>query len=213
MKQYKVLLFDLDGTLCDTDEMLIQSFFALYKKYRPTKIRTREELIYFSGPPIKKTLMDEFPDVPFEEIYKAWQEVSREQYVPYVKAFNHEIETLKKLREAGYLLGVVTNKGAPLTKYSLEVAHIDDLFDVVISADDVNAPKPSPAGIFKALERLGIEDKSEVLYIGDNDIDYDTATNAGVDAMLVTWGPREIKRKFDAKYAVLSYDELGGILL
>ena len=213
MKQYKVLLFDLDGTLCDTDEMLIQSFFALYKKYRPAKIRTREELIYFSGPPIKKTLMDEFPDVPFEQIYKAWQEVSREQYVPYVKAFDHEIETLKKLRETGYLLGVVTNKGAPLTKYSLEVAHIDGLFDVVISADDVNAPKPSPAGIFKALERLGIEDKSEVLYIGDNDIDYDTATNAGVDAMLVTWGPREIKRKFDAKYAVLSYDELGGILL
>ena len=213
MRKYKVLLFDLDGTLCDTDEMLIQSFFALYKKYRPAKIRTREELIYFSGPPIKKTLVDEFPDYPFEEIYKAFQETSRELYLPYVKAFDKEIETLKKLREAGYLLGVVTNKGAPLTKYSLEVAHIDGLFDVVISADDVNAPKPSPAGINKALERLGIEDKGKVLYIGDNDIDYETAVNAGTDAMLVTWGPREIKRVKDAKYAVSSYDELGGLLL
>ncbi len=213
MNKYKVLLFDLDGTLCDSDEMLIQSFFALYKKYRPAKIRTREELIYFSGPPIKKTLSDEFPDYPFEEIYKAFQVVSRELYRPYVKAFDKEIETLKKLREAGYLLGVVTNKGAPLTKYSLEVANIDGLFDVVISADDVNAPKPSPLGIEKALERLGIEDKGKVLYIGDNDIDYETATNAGTDAMLVTWGPREIKRKKDAKYAVSSYDELGGLLL
>ena len=213
MNKYKVLLFDLDGTLCDTDEMLIQSFFALYKKYRPAKIRTREELIYFSGPPIKKTLVDEFPDYPFEEIYKAFQETSRELYLPYVKAFDNEIETLKKLREAGYLLGVVTNKGAPLTKYSLEVSHIDGLFDVVISADDVNAPKPSPLGINKALERLGIEDKGKVLYIGDNDIDYETATNAGVDAMLVTWGPREIKRVKDAKYAVSSYNELGGLLL
>ena len=213
MNKYKVLLFDLDGTLCDSDEMLIQSFFALYKKYRPAKIRTREELIYFSGPPIKKTLSDEFPDYPFEEIYKAFQVVSRELYRPYVKAFDKEIETLKKLREAGYLLGVVTNKGAPLTKYSLEVAHIDGLFDVVISADDVNAPKPSPMGINKALERLGIEDKGKVLYIGDNDIDYETAVNAGTDAMLVTWGPREIKRKDDAKYAVSSYDELGGLLL
>ena len=211
--KYKVLLFDLDGTLCDTDEMLIQSFFALYKKYRPAKIRTREELIYFSGPPIKKTLVDEFPDYSFEEIYKAFQETSRELYLPYVKAFDKEIETLKKLREAGYLLGVVTNKGAPLTKYSLEVSHIDGLFDVVISADDVNAPKPSPAGIKKALERLGIEDKGKVLYIGDNDIDYETAINAGTDAMLVTWGPREIKRVKDAKYAVSSYDELGGLLL
>ena len=213
MNKYKVLLFDLDGTLCDTDEMLIQSFFALYKKYRPAKIRTREELIYFSGPPIKKTLVDEFPDYPFEEIYKAFQETSRELYLPYVKAFDNEIETLKRLKEAGYLLGVVTNKGAPLTKYSLEVAHIDGLFDVVISADDVNAPKPSPLGIEKALERLGIEDKGKVLYIGDNDIDYETATNAGTDAMLVTWGPREIKRVRDAKYAVSSYNELGGLLL
>lgn len=213
MNKYRVLLFDLDGTLCDTDEMLIQSFFALYKKYRPTKNRTREELIYFSGPPIKKTLVDEFPDYSFEEIYKAFQETSRELYLPYVKAFDNEIETLKKLKEAGYLLGVVTNKGAPLTKYSLEVAHIDGLFDVVISADDVNAPKPSPAGINKALERLGIEDKDKVLYIGDNDIDYETACNAGTDAMLVTWGPREIKRKKDAKYAVSSYNELGGLLL
>ena len=213
MHKYKVLLFDLDGTLCDTDEMLIQSFFALYKKYRPAKIRTREELIYFSGPPIKKTLVDEFPDYPFEEIYKAFQETSRELYLPYVKAFDNEIETLKKLKEAGCLLGVVTNKGAPLTKYSLEVAHIDGLFDVVISADDVNAPKPSPMGINKALERLGIEDKGKALYIGDNDIDYETAVNAGTDAMLVTWGPREIKRKDDATYAVSSYDELGGLLL
>ena len=104
MRKYKALLFDLDGTLCDTDEMLIQSFFALYKKYRPAKIRTREELIYFSGPPIKKTLVDEFPDYTFEEIYKAFQETSRELYLPYVKAFDNEIETLKKLKEAGYLL-------------------------------------------------------------------------------------------------------------
>ena len=213
MHKYRVLLFDLDGTLCDTDEMLIQSFFALYKKYRPAKMRTREELIYFSGPPIKKTLVDEFPDYSFEEIYKAFQETSRELYLPYVKAFDNEIETLKKLKEAGYLLGVVTNKGAPLTKYSLEVAHIDGLFDVVISADDVNAPKPSPLGINKALERLGIEDKDKVLYIGDNDIDYETACNAGTDAMLFTWGPREIKSIKAAKFAVSSYNELGGLLL
>ena len=213
MHKYKVLLFDLDGTLCDTDEMLIQSFFALYKKYRPAKIRTREELIYFSGPPIKKTLVDEFPDYSFEEIYKAFQETSRELYLPYVKAFENEIETLKKLKEAGYLLGVVTNKGALLTKYSLEVAHIDGLFDVVISADDVNAPKPSPLGIDEALERLAIADKGKVLYIGDNDIDYETACNAGTDAMLVTWGPREIKSIKAAKFAVSSYNELGGLLL
>lgn len=213
MPKYKAILFDLDGTLCDTDEMVVQSFFELYKSYKPTKVRTREELLYFSGPPIKETLKNEFPDYPFDVIYKAFQETSRELYLPYVKAFDNEIEILKKLREAGYLLGVVTNKGAPLTKYSLEICHIEDLFDVVISADDVASPKPQPLGIFKAMEKLGMIDKKDVLYVGDNDIDYVTATNAGLDAMLVTWGPRVIKCIKDAKYAVKSYNELGGILL
>lgn len=213
MPKYKAILFDLDGTLCDTDEMVVQSFFELYKGYKPTKVRTREELLYFSGPPIKETLKNEFPDYPFDVIYKAFQETSRELYLPYVKAFDDEIEILKKLKEAGYLLGVVTNKGAPLTKYSLEICHIEDLFDVVISADDVASPKPQPLGIFKAMEKLGMIDKKDVLYVGDNDVDYVTATNAGLDAMLVTWGPRVIKCIKDAKYAVKSYNELGGILL
>ena len=213
MLKYKAILFDLDGTLCDTDEMVVQSFFELYKSYKPVKERTREELLYFSGPPIKETLKNEFPDIPFEVIYKAFQDTSRELYLPYVKAFDDEIEILKKLKEAGYLLGVVTNKVAPLTKYSLEICHIEDLFDVVISADDIASPKPQPLGIFKAMEKLCMIDKKDVLYVGDNDIDYVTAKNAGLDAMLVTWGPRIIKCIKDAKYAVKSYNELGGILL
>jgi phosphoglycolate phosphatase len=77
----------------------------------------------------------------------------------------------------------------------------------------VAIPKPDPTGIYKAMEKLNIKDKSEILYIGDNDIDYVTATNAGVDALLVTWGPREIKSINQAKYNAKSYNEIGGILL
>ena len=213
MPKYKAILFDLDGTLCDTDEMVVQSFFELYKAYKPTKVRTREELYYFSGPPIKDTLKNEFPDYPFDEMYNAFQRVSRALYLPYVKEYKDEIEILTKLKQAGYLLGVVTNKGAPLTKYSLEICHIENMFDVVISADDVASPKPQPLGIFKAMEKLGIIDKKEILYVGDNDIDDLTAKNAEVDSLLVTWGPREIKRKKLANYLANSYLEMGEILL
>ena len=62
MNKYKVLLFDLDGTLCDTDEMIVQTMYAIYKDYKPTKERTREELYYFSGPPIRETLKNDFPN-------------------------------------------------------------------------------------------------------------------------------------------------------
>ena len=213
MSKYRVLLFDLDGTLCDTDEMIVQTMFAIYKKVTPIKERTREELYYFSGPPIRETLRNEFPDQDPEKMYTMFKEVSKGYYPKCVKAYPDEIKVLSVLKEKGYLLGVVTNKGLPLTLYSLEICHIDGLFDIVVSADDVANPKPDPSGILKALEKLDIKDKKEVLYIGDNDIDYETASNAGVDTMLVTWGPRTINVLKKAKYLAKSYNDIGGILL
>ena len=213
MNKYKLLLFDLDGTLCNTDEMIVQTMFAIYKKYKPTKERTREELYYFSGPPIRETLKREFPNEDPEEMYEAFKTISKEFYAPYVTAYEDEIKVLKALKEKGYLLGVVTNKGRSLTLYSLKLCEIDTFFDVVISADDVPIPKPNPEGILQAIETLKIKNKEDVLYIGDNDIDYETASNAGVETLLVTWGPREIKCLDKAKYFASSYNEIGGILL
>ena len=213
MNKYKLLLFDLDGTLCDTDEMIVQTMNAIYKDYKPTKIRTREELYYFSGPPIRETLKREFPDYDPDLMYEVFKKVSRDFYAPCVKAYQDEVEVLKAFKDNGYLLGVVTNKGRPLTIYSLELCGIDKLFDVVVSADDVSNPKPDPTGVYDAMKKLNIENKEDVLYVGDNDIDYITASNAGVDAMLVTWGPREIKCLDKAKYLAKSYNDMRGILL
>lgn len=213
MKQYKILLFDLDGTLCNTDEMIVQSMQAIYKDYEPTVIRTREELYYFSGPPIKETLRKEFPKYDAELMYDVFKKVSKSFYKSTVTLYPKEREVLCELKEKGYLLGVVTNKGRPLTLYSLEICGIDDLFDVIITADDVNIPKPDPTGIYLAMEKMGIKDKKDVLYFGDNDIDDETAKNAGVDSLLVTWGPRIIKRIKQANYSAKSYSEIGEILL
>ena len=213
MNKYKVLLFDLDGTLCDTDEMIVQTMHAIYQDYKPVKVRTREELYYFSGPPSRDTLAREFPDYDGDEMYEVFKRVSEGFYASCVTAYKDELEILTKLKENGYLLGVVTNKGYPLTIYSLEICGIKHLFDVVISADDVKIPKPDPTGIYDALNKLGIKDKKDCLYIGDNDIDYITASNAGVDALLVTWGPRKINVLDKAKYLAKSYNDIGGILL
>ena len=146
-------------------------------------------------------------------MYEVFKRVSEGFYASCVTAYKDELEVLTELKEKGYLLGVVTNKGYPLTIYSLEICGIKHLFDVVISADDVRIPKPDPTGIYKALEKLGIKDKKECLYLGDNDIDYETASNAGVDTLLVTWGPRKINVLDKAKYLAKSYNDIGGILL
>lgn len=212
MNKYQVLLFDLDGTLCDTDEMIVQTMHSIYQDYKPVKIRTREELYYFSGPPIRDTLANEFPDQDPEHMYDVFKKVSEGFYEKCVTAYKDEVEVLTMLKNKGYRLGVVTNKGRPLTIYSLELCNILPLFDVIVSADDVKIPKPDPEGVYKALKELGVS-KEEALYIGDNDIDYVTATNAGLDTMLVTWGPRKINVLDKAKYLAKSYNEMGEILL
>ena len=75
MNKYRILLFDLDGTLCDTDEMIVQTMRAIYLDYKPTKIRTRGELYYFSGPPIRETLKNEFPDYDPEMMHEVFKRV------------------------------------------------------------------------------------------------------------------------------------------
>ena len=62
-RKYDVILFDMDGTLIDTDELIAQTFFCLYDKYNNERRATKEEMAYFSGPPIRETLAKEFPQV------------------------------------------------------------------------------------------------------------------------------------------------------
>ena len=62
MPKYKLVLFDMDGTIANTDEMVVLSFLELFDKYGKGRHPTREELYYFSGPPLFESLKKLFPD-------------------------------------------------------------------------------------------------------------------------------------------------------
>lgn len=213
MNKYSLLIFDLDGTVCDTDEMIVQTWLQVYKIYKPKVMRTREELYYFSGPSIYDTVRQEFPDYDTDEVVAMYRKISDDLYNVYVKPFENEIETLKALKAKGYLLGINTNRNHPLTDRCLKIVGLENIFDVIMTASEVDIPKPNPDGVFKAMKALNIQDKSKILYVGDNDIDYYTANGAGVDSMLVIWGPRKLKCVDKATYTVKSYNEIGEILL
>ena len=61
-KKYDVILFDMDGTIANTDRLILESFYKLYDKFNNGVRRSDEEIYYFSGPPIKETLKVEFPE-------------------------------------------------------------------------------------------------------------------------------------------------------
>ena len=206
-KKYNLILFDMDGTVADSDPMIREAMHILYDKYR-NGVRTPDsEIIYFSGPPIRDTLKKEFPDLDQNFIYDEFHHESFKLYATHVFAYPHSKEVLLKLKQEGFKLGIVTNKIHGLTEYALTCIDLENIFDYIVGFNDVWKPKPDGEGILKAIEYFKT-DKEHTLYVGDNKSDLDTANNAGVDCCLVSWGPRKLDPNLKPKFKISSYLEL-----
>ena len=208
MQKYKLVLFDIDGTLADTDEMLFETMNQLYDLYRGGVRTPRERMIYFSGPIIEETLLNEFPNENQKFIYDEFQRIFQGLYPKMLKAFPGSKRMLLELKKKGYKLGIVTNKNHKSSLYCLSCLGFVDLLDTVVASDDVKYGKPEPDSIYKAMKDTKIENPHEVLYVGDNDSDYVCSKRAGVDSMLVTWGPRKFSESTKPTYKIDHFDKL-----
>lgn len=201
----------MDGTLIDSDPMILEAMNILYDKYRNGVRTPKEQVYYFSGPPIKDTLRKEFPNMDIEVIFKEFAVVSKSLYATHTFPYPHSREVLLRLKEEGFKLGIVTNKLHHLTEYALECVHLEGIFDYIVGFDDVRVGKPDKEGILKAMDHFGLS-QVDTIYIGDNVSDYQTAENSNVDCCLVSWGPRVLPKELKPKYKMKSYLELEEIL-
>lgn len=213
MSKYKYILFDMDGTIANTDQMIIDTMHILYDKYRNGIYTPVETLYYFSGPPIAGNLKKEFPDMDQDFILNEFKRISWDLYTTTVTEYPNCRDVLLELKKHGFKLGVVTNKSREASILCLKVIHLDDVMDTMICFDDVTKCKPDPEGMYKALKQLGAKDLQEAIYIGDNSVDLESANNANIDCILVTWGPRVLSKELKPKYWAKDYKEIKRILL
>lgn len=180
----KTILFDLDGTLLNTYELIIQSFMHTFDHYLPGHIK-REDCIPFIGPPLSETFSSYFPDKT-EEMIRYYREHNEKYHDKLVTEFPGVYETVKMLHEKGYKLGVVSTKVKSTINRGLDVSNLRSFFPVVIGVDDVEKAKPDPEPIAKALELL--QSKSEeAIMVGDSHHDILAAKNAGTASVGVSW--------------------------
>ena len=210
--KYDLILLDLDGTIADTDEMIVQTMYEMYDLYRGGNRSPREKIVYFSGPPIRNTLKVEFPDQDNDFMFNEFVRISWDYYQKVVKPFPHAVEVFTNIRNKGVKIGIVTGKYRRQTLHCLDVIGFTPITDYVVACNDINSVKPDPEGINKAVEHFGIKDKKKVLYIGDNLADYQAARNAKVDVAIVKWGPREIKEPITPEYWINDFIELEGMI-
>lgn len=182
MKKY--IIFDFDGTLINTNDMIEEGLDVFALAYRGTPL-TREEHERLAGKP----LMDQMAYISLEK----WEEMTEAFKTWYFKAhakmakpFEGIDELLAYLKESQYKLAIVSNNSRTTIEFGLKQLGLEGLFDPIITCDDVIDKKPSPEGLLKAITLLGAG-KEACLFIGDSSNDILAGKNAGIDSVLVGW--------------------------
>ena len=189
----KLVIFDLDGTLLDTIADLAESAnHALKQLGYPT--RDVEKIRTFVGNGVNKLLFRALPD---EEKTEENMMRMRTHFVPYYDAHNADLSApypgivalLEELQAKGLRMAVASNKYQEATvKLVKHYFPMIDFVEVLGQREGINV-KPDPTIVFDILQKAGVS-KEETLYVGDSGVDMQTAINAGVDAVGVTWGFR-----------------------
>ncbi len=210
--RYDLVIFDIDGTLANTDEMVRNSYLYLYDKHNNGIHPPDRELYAFSGPQLRDVLKLEFPADNTEKLAQEFYEYSSTQYDD-VTGYDYEIEILKYLKKKDIKIGVYTNKRHELCIKCFEQVGITEYIDYLCGYDDIAERKPSAEGVYKLMRDAGVTDKRKVLYVGDSPVDLKAAQNAGVDFCHCNWGPRVYKDENLAQpYSIQNYRRLKDII-
>ena len=188
---YNTVIFDLDGTILNTLEDLADSVnYALGSFGYP--LRSIDEVREFVGNGIKKLIERAVPCGTDEQQTDKVLDVFKQHYGQNsdikTKAYDGICEMISNLKKAGIKTAVVTNK-AHFAAVPLCKKYFDGLIDVTIGEREGVRKKPYPDSVFEAMEQLGAS-KQNTIYVGDSDVDINTAKNAGVDCVCVDWGFR-----------------------
>lgn len=205
------VLFDLDGTLIDTNELIISTFLHTLEKYYPSKYQ-REDVLPFIGPSLHETFSGIDPDRVEEMIleYRTYNLANHDQLVT---EFLGVKETVQTLKERGYKLGIVTTKLHDVVLKGLRLMDLEQYFGVIVALDHVEKAKPDPEPIFNALEQLGSRPEESIM-VGDNYHDILAGKNAGTLTAGVAWSikGRDYLAKFEPDYILENMADLLPIL-
>lgn len=204
--QIQTVLFDLDGTLIDTNELIIASFEHTFKEFGYSF--TREQIKEFNGPPLWETFYSINPDQA-ELMVRVYREHNHANHEQYVKLFPNVIETLETLKKHQINIGIVTAKMRDGVTLGMSITGLDRYADTVITFDDVRHSKPHPEPVFKALDKLKASAQTTIM-VGDNYHDIEAGKRAGTFTAGVAWSHkgREFLESYEPNYMLEDMTDL-----
>ncbi len=213
---YKTIIFDLDGTILDTlDDLHSSVNYALQKNSFP--LRSREEVRSFVGNGIKNLIHRSVPNCASDTDTEKtlWDFVAhyKDNCTNITAPYDGICDLLKELKDLGVKTAVVSNK-ADFAVGQLCERYFPGLFDISLGEKDGVKVKPSPDSVLEVMKKLNSTPDATV-YVGDSEVDIETAVNASIPCISVDWGfkTKEFLKLHDAHIIVSSVQELRKKLL
>ncbi|HWR45583.1 pyrophosphatase PpaX [Sporomusa sp.] len=182
--KFKGILFDLDGTLIDTSNLIIRSFQHTFEQHYGRPL-TPQEVYAFFGKPLRAAMEHYGPD-KVEDLIKTYREFNLVHHDNLTTGFVGVAETIQKLYNAGILMAIVTSKTKSTAIRGLRLFDMDKYFPIVIGHEECLKHKPDPEPVLLALEQIKLA-PAECLMVGDSPFDLASARAAGVKTAAVRW--------------------------
>ena len=206
------ILFDLDGTLIDTIELILSSARHAFEEWpvRPTD----EEWVRGIGTPLVQQLRAYAAnDDEVALLLERYRRYQNEHHDRLTRCYDDVPDVIAALAERGHQLAVVTSKASPIAHQSLEFVGLEDFFPVVVGYDETTRHKPDPEPVRVALSRLGVSPDNAV-FVGDSPHDILAGNAADVMTIAALWGPFARETLADARpdHFIGCMAELPGVL-
>lgn len=186
--KHAAVLFDLDGTLIDSIDLIVNSALYAFEKCGHPAPAAAEWLADLGLP--LRTMFGRFieDDAKMDELVAGYREYQLANHDRLVRPYDEVSSTLEALHERDLELAVVTSKSEPLAKRGLAHVGLEGVFDVIVGLESCTRHKPDPEPVRIALERLGVEPEAAA-FVGDSPHDMAAGRAAGVTTIAALWGP------------------------
>lgn len=215
MKQYRLIIFDLDGTLLDSIQGIAAAMNAVLKNHS-LPCHKLDAYYYFVGNGLRKLAERALPqeELPkLEQYYSELLVAYADHYEVGMKLYPGIAEALDFLQQRGYQMAINSNKVDSMVE-KITNCYFAKWNWISVTGARTGVPiKPDSAGAMEAIREAGVT-PDEVLYVGDSEVDLQTAVNAGVDSAFVTWGFRRLEdiAGLPVTYVIHSAEELRQLL-
>ena len=189
MSKYNIVLFDLDGTVIDSIEGILNSMNYSFRNVGIDEIN-KENLLPFIGPPIVHTLQQHYgmTEEAANHTMTFYHKYYREKGWKQFSLYDGIEELIKELKRQGKKIGMATNKPKYYAEKIIEYKNLHMFFDYIGGSNFEKGITNKKLVILDCLDKMGVNDKSKVVMIGDRHYDIDGAKEAGIDAIGITYG-------------------------